>query len=247
VSWLARQVGAERACSTEKPSDAESAERGGRPNSLMESDKDKQLEEIAEGVRNLRTSPLYDYRQAEGYLPVVGEGDASAQVMFVGEAPGAEEAKTGRPFVGRAGEVFEQLLHTIGLERGEVYVTSILKDRPPGNRDPRSDEIRIYKPFLLRQIEVIRPQIIATLGRFALGVILKEFDTPQGKAKLGDLHGKVLHAQAPYGEVIVIPLYHPAAVFYNPALQETMEADFQNLARLTRSAGTAAKGGNAQP
>jgi uracil-DNA glycosylase family 4 len=244
VSWLARHVGAERARITEKPSDAESAERGGRPNSLMENDKDKQLEEIAEAVRDLEASPLYEYRQKEGYLPVVGEGDANARIMFVGEAPGAEEAKTGRPFVGRAGEVFEQLLHSIALERREVYVTSILKDRPPGNRDPRSEEIQMYKPFLLRQIEVIRPQIIATLGRFALGVILKEFDTPQGKAKLGDLHGKVLHAQAPYGEVIVIPLYHPAAVFYNPALQETMEADFQALARLVRESGIAVKRGN---
>jgi DNA polymerase len=172
---------------------------------------------------------LYDYRKEKGYLPVIGEGDPDAEIMFIGEAPGREEAETGRPFVGNAGRVLDSLLESIGLERGDVYITNVVKDRPPGNRDPRAEEIGVYTPFLLRQIEIIAPDVIATLGRFAMDFILERYDLPQQGKKIGDLHGRVLQADGPYGEVTVVPLYHPAAAFYNQDLEDTMEEDFRAL------------------
>ena len=197
----------------------------------MVEDRKSKLRQIADEVLNLRRSPLYEYRQENGYKPVVGEGDPETRILFVGEAPGAEEAKTGRPFVGRAGRVLDELLASVGLRRRDVYITSVVKDRPPGNRDPTAEEIKTYKPFLLRQINIIQPEVIATLGRFALKVILDEFGVPQQGEGLSKLHGQTLKAQASYGEVVVLPLYHPAAVFYNADLQETLHDDFGRLAQ----------------
>jgi uracil-DNA glycosylase family 4 len=195
-------------------------------------DKEAKLSQIADQVRDLRKSPLYEYRRENGYRPVVGEGDPDARILFVGEAPGAEEAKAGRPFVGPAGDVLDELLRSVGLDREEVYITSVLKDRPPGNRDPRAEEIRVYRPFLSRQIAIIQPEVIATLGRFALQVILDELGMSQRGQGLGELHGKALEAQAEYGALVVVPLYHPAAVFYNPDLQDTLQEDFHSLSEL---------------
>jgi DNA polymerase len=196
-------------------------------------DKAAQLVKIEKETRNLEESPLYAYRKEQGYSPVVGEGDIEADVMFIGEAPGAQEAKTGRPFVGNAGQILDQLLESVGMAREEVYITNVVKDRPPGNRNPHVGEIELYGPFLLRQIEIIEPQIIATLGRFATDFVLEHFDHPQQGQSIGDLHGKKLQAEAPYGEVVIVPLYHPAAAFYNPDLKETMEQDFHTLKQVT--------------
>jgi uracil-DNA glycosylase family 4 len=194
-------------------------------------DKKGKLEKISLAIRDLTESPLYEYRKENGYRPVPGEGDPDASILLVGEAPGEEEAKTGRPFVGRAGDVLDELLEGIGLRRDQVYITSVLKDRPPGNRDPRAAELRAYRPFLSQQIGVIQPEVIATLGRFALKVILDELKMPQRGQGLSDLHGRALEAEDDYGQVVVVPLYHPAAVFYNPDLQGTLEEDFQTLAK----------------
>jgi uracil-DNA glycosylase family 4 len=199
----------------------------------MSEDKAAQLDDIAEQIQHLEESPLYELREEKGYSPVIGEGDLDASVMFIGEAPGEQEAKTGRPFVGSAGQVLDELLHSIGLERGEVYITNVVKDRPPDNRDPRSREVELYAPFLTRQIEVIQPRVIATLGRFAMEFILKRFLMAEAGQKIGDLHGKVLEAQASYGKVLVIPLYHPAATFYNRDLEDTLGEDFQALKQFT--------------
>lgn len=195
----------------------------------MNENKAAQLEEIAEQVRNLSESPLYGYRQENNYHPVIGEGNPDADIMFVGEAPGREEAETGRPFVGNAGRVLDSLLESIGVDRGDVYITNVVKDRPPANRDPRAEEIELYAPFLLRQIEIIQPDVIATLGRFAMEFILEHYDLPQQGQKIGDLHGRILKGGRAYGEVTVVPLYHPAAAFYNQDLEDTMEEDFQTL------------------
>jgi DNA polymerase len=193
--------------------------------------KKARLEKIAEEVRNLEASPLYAYRQENDYHAVIGEGDPDAEIMFIGEGPGRKEAETGRPFVGNAGQVLDELLASIGLDREEVYITNVVKDRPPGNRDPRAAEIELYAPFLLRQIEIIQPDVIATLGRFAMDFILKLYDLPQRGQRIGELHGEVLTAEAPYGDVTVVPLYHPAALFYNRDLKEVMEEDFRVLER----------------
>jgi DNA polymerase len=195
----------------------------------MNDSKESRLIALAEEVRTLADTPLAEYRRENGYQMVFGEGDVDAQIMFIGEAPGAQEAETGRPFVGAAGGVLDDLLASIGLDREAVYITNVVKDRPPDNRDPRKAEIERYAPFLRQQIEIIQPQVIATLGRFAMTFILKWFDLPHKGKKIGDLHGQVLQAETSYDSVAVVPLYHPAAVFYNRGLQETMEADFEVL------------------
>jgi DNA polymerase len=196
----------------------------------MNKDKSVLLEQIADEVRNLEESPLYKYRIENDYLPVIGEGNSNAKIMFIGEAPGAQEASTGRPFVGNAGQVLDELLESVGLEREDVYIANVVKDRPPGNRNPSVEEIRLYTPFLMRQIEIIQPQFIVTLGRFAMDLILEQLQLPQHGQRIGELHGKVLKAKASYGDVMIVPLYHPASAFYNPDLMDTLKRDFQVLA-----------------
>lgn len=185
---------------------------------------------IRDEVLALARSPLYVYRQREGNFPVIGEGSHEAKVMFIGEAPGKNEAKTGRPFCGAAGKLLDELLASINLPRAEVYITNIVKDRPPQNRDPLPEEIAIYAPFLDRQIEIIKPAIIATLGRFSMQYILDKF----GLGALGtitQLHGQVLDASISYGPIKIVPLYHPAAAIYNQHLKETLFNDFTILTK----------------
>lgn len=196
----------------------------------MSSEKDVRLEQIAAEVRTLGESPLYSLRQEQGYLPVVGEGNRDARIMFVGEAPGAEEARKGRPFVGAAGKVLDELLSSIGLERSEVYITNLVKDRPPGNRAPVAGEIKLYGPFLVRQIEIIRPRVIATLGRFALAFVLTYLGS-ELRPRITDLHGQSIELESSYGPVSVVPLYHPASTFYSDGRMAVMIQDFQVLKR----------------
>src|SRR3989337_2153314 len=132
------------------------------------SERDEALKKIKDEVVNLVASPLYAERVRNKYFPVIGEGNHLAEIMFIGEAPGENEAKSGRPFCGRAGKVLDTLLQSIGIDRKDVYVTNIVKDRPPENRDPLPDEIELYAPFLDRQIAAIKPAGIATLGRFSM-------------------------------------------------------------------------------
>ena len=192
-------------------------------------DKSEKLAKISEKIEKLEESPLFDYRIKNEYRPVIGEGDPDAKIMFIGEAPGAQEAKTGKPFVGRAGKLLDSFLEKINLDRNDVYITNIVKDRPPSNRTPRVGEIKIYAPFLEKQINIIEPEIIATLGRLAMRFILKTYDHPQKDKKIGELHGQILEAQTRNGKINIIPLYHPAAVFYNRNLEKKLEEDFQEI------------------
>ncbi len=189
----------------------------------------QQLGQIAAELRVFKESPLYDYRLENDYLPVIGSGDPDAAIMVIGEAPGENEAESGQPFVGAAGRVLDDLFASIGLRRDDVYITNIVKDRPPKNRAPRPVEVELYAPFLERQIAIIQPQVIATLGRFSMDFILELFGMPQHGQKIGDLHGQRLEGQAPYGKVTVVPLYHPASGFYNRALRAAMEEDIHAL------------------
>ncbi|MFN2231827.1 MAG: uracil-DNA glycosylase family protein [Anaerolineae bacterium] len=187
------------------------------------------MAQVARQVRDLERSPLYEYRQENGYEPVVGEGNVCSAVMFIGEAPGEQEAKTGRPFVGSAGQVLDRLLQSVGIEREDVYITNVVKDRPPGNRDPTAEEINLYSPFLWRQVEILEPRVIVTLGRFAMDFVLKHLQMAEQGSKISDLHGTLLKARASYGQVIVLPLYHPAVVFYRPGREQVLKRDFQAL------------------
>jgi uracil-DNA glycosylase len=167
-------------------------------------------------------------RLSEARLHAVpGEGPVPSRILLVGEAPGKREDELGRPFVGRAGSILEELLSSSGLSRDEVYITSINKCRPPGNRDPKDDEIAACHPYLERQIDLLKPQVIVPMGRFAAREICRTFGLAEGK--IGDIHGKVLHARARYGTVIVLPVYHPAVITHNPNLRPELTSDFERL------------------
>jgi uracil-DNA glycosylase len=190
------------------------------------------LRQIRDEVAALAASPLYKYRVANGYHPVIGEGDHAARIMFVGEAPGRNEAQTGRPFCGAAGRLLDRLLADIDLPRQAVYITNILKDRPPENRDPNPEEIALYGPFLDRQIEVIQPAAIVTLGRFSMSYIMTKFGLGDALRSISVLHGRMFKAAASYGPVIIIPFYHPAAAIYHRALEDVLRQDFQVMKKL---------------
>jgi DNA polymerase len=201
----------------------------------MDQNKAAQLKEIAEEVEKLHQSPLYEYRQANNYKMVPGEGDPDSAIMFIGEAPGENEAKSGRPFVGASGRFLNELLESIGLKREDVYITNIVKDRPPDNRDPATPEIRLYQPFLLRQIEIIQPQVIVTLGRFAMDFILNQFGMAEKGQKISKLHGQLLNAHTQYGQIFVVPLYHPAVALYTRDSGEILKHDFQILKQFAKA------------
>src|SRR6516165_1227528 len=154
---------------------------------------------------------------------VVGTGDPDADLMFVGEAPGFHEDKNGVPFVGQAGKLLDGLLAGVGLERDDVYIANVLKCRPPGNRDPQADEIESCEPHLFRQIELIEPKVIATLGNFATKLLSGR---PLGITRV---HGQEQELTIAGRSVVLYPLYHPAAALYTPAMLKVLEADFARL------------------
>lgn len=194
-----------------------------------------QLKRVERDVEKLEESPLYPLRVQEGYHAVFGVGDPNARIMFIGEAPGKQEALRGEPFVGAAGHLLDDMLSSVGLRRDQVYITNIVKDRPPENRDPQRDEIQLYTPFLRRQIKIIQPDVIVTLGRFAMDFILTEFHMPEQGKSITELHGKPLQATAPYGTITVVPLFHPAVAFYRRDQKEILRSDFLILKKLART------------
>jgi len=191
--------------------------------------KTDRMREIKDEVTNLTASPLYTFRTEHGYFPVLGEGSHDAAIMFIGEGPGQNEAKTGRPFCGAAGKILDTLLDEAGIAREEVYITNIIKDRPPNNRDPLPSEIEVYAPFLDRQIEIIQPKVIATLGRYAMSYIMKKFDLEAQIEPISKAHGKTYEAQTLFGSLIIMPLFHPAVVVYDNTKLETLRDDFKKL------------------
>ena len=193
-------------------------------------ERDEALKKIKDEVVALSASPLYAERVKNKYFPVIGEGNHEAEIVFIGEAPGENEAKTGRPFCGRAGKVLDNLLVSVGIARQDVYVTNIVKDRPPGNRDPFPDEIEIYGPFLDRQIEIIKPKVIATLGRFSMQYVMNRYGLDWELSSISNIHGKVFQTEMPWKDkVSIVPLYHPAAAIYNQHLLDTLKDDFKVL------------------
>jgi DNA polymerase len=166
-------------------------------------------------------------RLSQGRTQVVfGSGNPQADLMFVGEAPGFHEDKQGLPFVGQAGKLLERLLAGIGLTRQDVYIANTLKCRPPGNRDPQPDEIESCEPHLFRQIELIEPKVVATLGNFATKLLSGR---PLGITRV---HGQEQEATLGGRSVLLYPLYHPAAALYTPAMLKVLESDFARLPEL---------------
>ncbi len=182
----------------------------------------EQLVALYKEVQGCQKCPLYETRTKA----VFGAGNADADLMFVGEAPGAEEDRSGLPFVGRAGQLLNQMLEEIGLVRGDVFIANVLKSRPPGNRDPHPDEIQACEPYLFEQVRLIEPRVVCTLGNFATKLlsgsptgITKVRGTPQ----VHELGGRT---------VFLLPLFHPAAALRTPAVKETLRADFATIPEL---------------
>ncbi|MBI2676934.1 MAG: uracil-DNA glycosylase [Candidatus Yanofskybacteria bacterium] len=187
------------------------------------------LRKIKEEVIALKESPLYAERIKNKVFPVIGEGSHNSQIMFVGEAPGKNEAATGRPFCGASGRILDELLASAQIKRTDVYVTNIVKDRPPFNRDPLPEEIVVYGPFLDRQIEIIQPKVIATLGRFSMDYVMRKFGLENLLQSISKIHGKVFEAGTSYGKIKIVPLYHPAVAVYNASSKDELKKDFQIL------------------
>ena len=149
---------------------------------------------------------------------VFGSGNPESQLVLIGEAPGAKEDQAGEPFVGASGKFLNQMLESIGLDRSDVYITNIVKYRPPSNRDPRPAEIAAFVPYLKAQLEIIDPRLIVFLGRHSMNVFLPEL-------KISETHGQVVQRDG----YSYLPLFHPAAALYNPKMRETLLTDFATI------------------
>ncbi len=182
------------------------------------------LRDIEEAVINCRKCSLHESRKNA----VPGDGDANADIMLIGEAPGRSEDMQGKPFVGAAGKILDECLESMGIARDEVYITNILKCRPPGNRNPEKDEIVKCTPYLDEQIMRISPNMIITLGNFSTRYILEKYGI-KAAGSISKLHGKVFKMNSLSGMVRIIPMYHPAAAAYNPGLKDVILEDFRHV------------------
>jgi uracil-DNA glycosylase family 4 len=180
------------------------------------------LQAIADEIKICTCCKLHEERTNA----VPGTGPANADVFFLGEGPGAQEDQRGLPFVGRSGQFLDELLHTIGLNREKVFITNVVKCRPPGNRDPHVGEIRACTTYLKRQLDLIRPPLIATLGRFAMRQFLSD-------GPISEIHGQPRRID----RAIVLPLYHPAAALYRGSLRSVVKEDFQRIPELLETLG----------
>ena len=181
-------------------------------------DNDEKILELRKMKGELLSNIALPLREAN---LVFGEGNINCQVMFIGEAPGANEDRVGRPFVGRGGQLLDEMIRGIGWKREDVYITNIVKRRPPENRDPLPAEIEAYKPFLTQQIEIINPRMIVTLGRFAMNYFLPA-------AKITNDHGRAIIVDGR----IIFPVYHPAAALRATSMKDVFWADFQKIPKI---------------
>jgi DNA polymerase len=184
------------------------------------------LVQLYREVQNCRRCPLHATRTQV----VFGSGNADADLMFVGEAPGFHEDQQGIPFVGAAGKLLDKLLAEIGMQRGDVFIANVLKSRPPGNRDPQLEEIEACKPYLTRQIELIEPRVVCTLGNFSTKLLTRRQDG------ITRVHGKAQDHVIAGLPIRIYPIYHPAAGLRSTAMLETLREDFKRLPALLEAA-----------
>jgi uracil-DNA glycosylase len=197
-------------------------------------DKQKLLDE----VRNKILSELQCPLKESGANLVFGKGNPNAKILFIGEAPGEKEDLQGIPFVGAAGKQLNKLLSLLNLSLEDVYISNILKYRPPQNRNPSKEEIISHTPYLVEQIKIIQPKIIATLGNYSTKFVLADFDVDKMKSIEGIsfLHGKHISTKIDGVECFVVPLYHPAAMLYKPSLRAELEKDFLGMDDIIKTA-----------
>jgi uracil-DNA glycosylase len=190
------------------------------------------LEKVAAEVRACTRCPLHKGRKNA----VPGEGPANAEIMFIGEGPGFHENEQGRPFVGAAGKFLEELLAGAGLSRDKVWIGNVVKCRPPGNRDPQPEELQACGDYLDRQIELINPKVIVTLGRYSMARYFSG-------AKISAIHGQAKQV----GGRLIVAMFHPAAALHQQSLRRTVEEDFKRLPELIAQAGRLPESGHEEP
>jgi len=178
--------------------------------------KQAQLDRIAADIREKNVCP--DLAKQATNL-VMGDGNLDAEIVFIGEAPGKNEDLQGLPFVGAAGKFLNEMLAAAGLERKDVYITNIVKYRPPNNRDPLPEEKAAFWPYLLKQLQIINPKVVITLGRHSMEYFLPDM-------KIGAIHGQPKRIQFGDHKIVIMPLFHPAAALYNGSLRQTLIDDF---------------------
>lgn len=194
---------------------------------MSTADKQARLDSIRQKILAANVTPDL---AAQATNLVMGDGNPDANIVFIGEAPGKSEDEQGLPFVGASGKFLNEMLLAAGMERSDVYITNIVKYRPPNNRDPKPEEKQEFWPYLAEQLEIIDPKAIVTLGRHSM-----EFFLPD--AKISEIHGHAVHKTVTYHdhkqhEWLIVSLYHPAAALYNGSLRQTLVDDFLKVAKL---------------
>lgn len=182
-------------------------------------DKQQAIDELRQRLEDADVTP--ELRKTATQL-VMGDGNLDADIVFIGEAPGKNEDEQGVPFVGAAGKFLDEMLASVNLKRDDIYITNIVKYRPPNNRDPLPEEKRAFWPYLVRQLQIINPKIIVTLGRHSMEYFLPGMYISQ-------IHGQAKRIAFDDHKVVIVPLYHPAAALYNGSLRETLLADFSHI------------------
>ena len=186
------------------------------------------LQELEQQIKNCEKCDLWKTRTNS----VIGEGSLDAPLMFIGEAPGFNEDKQGKPFVGQAGKVFDELLNSCGLKREEIYITNILKCRPPKNRNPSENEIKSCSFYLDKQIEIIKPKIICCLGNFATEFVMKKFNLYKELQGISRIHGQVFNVSTFDGLIKIMPMFHPAVAVYDISKLDILKKDFERLKKI---------------
>ncbi|MFZ2125945.1 MAG: uracil-DNA glycosylase [Candidatus Microsaccharimonas sp.] len=184
--------------------------------------KQSQLDQIAADIRSKNICP--DLAEQATNL-VMGDGNLDADIVFIGEAPGKNEDLQGLPFVGAAGKFLNEMLAAAGMERKDVYITNIVKYRPPNNRDPSPEEKAAFWPYLLKQLQIINPKVVITLGRHSMEYFLPGM-------KIGEVHGEAKRIQFGDHKIVIMPLFHPAAALYNGSLRQTLIDDFLKVPKV---------------
>jgi len=181
------------------------------------------MESLSTEINNCKKCDLWKIRSK----PLVGDGSINAEILVIGESPGYYEDLQGRAFVGEAGKILDKLLNLIKLERKDIYITNVLKCHPPRNHNPNRHEIDSCIPYLYRQIDIIKPRIILSLGKFASKEIFDKFNLEF--SRISELHGKIYEAETSFGTVKIIPLYHPAVACYHNEMLDVLKEDFMKL------------------
>jgi uracil-DNA glycosylase len=188
----------------------------------MADDKQAQLDKLRQEIIDKH---VCDELAQQATNLVMGDGNVNAEIVFIGEAPGKNEDEQGLPFVGAAGKFLNEMLAQAGMERQDVYITNIVKYRPPNNRDPLPEEKKAFWPYLAKQLQIIQPKVVITLGRHSMEYFLPD-------ARISMVHGKAKRITFGNEKLVIVPLYHPAAALYNGSMRQTLIDDFLRVPKV---------------